>query len=542
MNYKPTSINSALDLLCKRKEKLKKDKSLYNSVCSELNVFFEPHIGETNHVLKDGTMISSDFITPVGTRALNKSVNIKLNGLMNSRIDWIQFTARDSTLQARTNIQRYLDDVSDAILSMLNMPALNFYASNEQVFRNMEKEGTGALMILEQDDKDHPICFKALPIRHIYIDANKDNQVDTIFIENEYTPRVLIQMFGEDGVSEDVKEDYLEGCNEPECITQVILPSEECEALYGIRDKKPFTSIIYEDESKHILELKGFYEFPVVVGRPYRTNHELWSRSSAWIALHYVKQITFLTRMKNRATQLIASPPILAADDGLIPNKLEPFTKVAGAISPNGDNLMQFMELNPAAIQIAQMELQQLEQMVEKCFGVSSLPDPTSAEMTTLEVRTRSMDELQYKGTEISAIITEYIDPLLHRVFNIMERKGLLPDMPKELKGKGLKINYCGYLANVHRYQEVNAIQSFIQLVAQLGQIDPNVLGILNLEKSARLIADITGVEPDVINSEEEIAALKAQQQQAQQAQVQAQQLQAQAQALNVMANTQQRR
>ena len=63
------------------------------------------------------------------------------------------------------------------------------------------------------------------------------------------------------------------------------------------------------------------------------------------------------------------------------------------------------------------------------------------------------------------------------------------------------------------------AIMNTMNALAPLAQIDPKVMQRYNLDKAAERIGRINGVPEDIIRSDEEVAALDAQSQQAAQAQ-----------------------
>ena len=104
-----------------------------------------------------------------------------------------------------------------------------------------------------------------------------------------------------------------------------------------------------------------------------------------------------------------------------------------------------------------------------------------------------------------------------------MLRANLLPPVPQELAGQNVTVEYLSPLVKQQKAADSKAFIQTFSTAAQLLQIDPNVLDVFDLDKAIKGIAEDSGVPTKWLRSEEELAQLKAQKEQAQQ---QAQQMQ----------------
>ena len=104
------------------------------------------------------------------------------------------------------------------------------------------------------------------------------------------------------------------------------------------------------------------------------------------------------------------------------------------------------------------------------------------------------------------------------RVYSMMEAGGLLPDPPRELAGVALKVEYISVLAQAQKLVGVVAQDRFLQSSAGLIQVFPEVADKVDVFEVVDNYADMLGVDPKIVRSNDEANARVHQRQQAQQA------------------------
>ena len=73
-------------------------------------------------------------------------------------------------------------------------------------------------------------------------------------------------------------------------------------------------------------------------------------------------------------------------------------------------------------------------------------------------------------------------------------------------------------MSRMQRAEELVGVQRTMELLAPFAQLDPTVLDVFNTERLARLTAEVSGVPTPVLNSPDEVEAIRAQRAEQQQA------------------------
>ena len=88
--------------------------------------------------------------------------------------------------------------------------------------------------------------------------------------------------------------------------------------------------------------------------------------------------------------------------------------------------------------------------------------------MTATEVAQRHEDKLAILGPVIENQNSEFLSPLIDRVYDIAEFKGLIPPPPEELEGQEIRIEYISLLASAQRMVGTQSIEQVANLVKYL--------------------------------------------------------------------------
>ncbi len=160
--------------------------------------------------------------------------------------------------------------------------------------------------------------------------------------------------------------------------------------------------------------------------------------------------------------------------------------------------------------------------------------------MTAQEVMARNQEKLQQLGPVVERLQYEFLNRILERVYNILDRSGIFPDIPEELQdivGEEFRIEYISPLAQAQKMSGLTSIEQGIGFIGQAAQFDQTVLDKVNLtEAVANYLAQV-GVPAAMIRSDEEVEQIQKQRQEAQAAaEAQAQQQAAIAQAPDLAA------
>ena len=101
--------------------------------------------------------------------------------------------------------------------------------------------------------------------------------------------------------------------------------------------------------------------------------------------------------------------------------------------------------------------------------------------------------------------------------FTLLERAGALPDRPESLDGAILEVSYSSPSSQSQYATRLSDIQAFMQDVAPLAQIKPEILQALNEQKLLESYSKFRNLDPQIVKSEQEFAQMQQEQAEAQQ-------------------------
>jgi hypothetical protein len=166
-----------------------------------------------------------------------------------------------------------------------------------------------------------------------------------------------------------------------------------------------------------------------------------------------------------------------------------------------------------------------------------SLPDK---ERTATEIMQRKSEKLTKLGKPYANLQLGCFKPGMHRIFNIANRRGLIPPAPPDLQGHELSLIYNGILAQAQKLTRVQPVERFLDSVSRVATArqDPSTWDNVNLDKAFTDMADGLSLPPDIINGPQVVAALRQQRAQQQAAAQKAQALEVAATAGQKLANS----
>ena len=130
-------------------------------------------------------------------------------------------------------------------------------------------------------------------------------------------------------------------------------------------------------------------------------------------------------------------------------------------------------------------------------------------QMTAAEVQAKTQDKLVALGPVLMQLNEELFDPLIERTYAIMHRRGMLPDPPPELAGQAINIEYISIIAQAQKLVRTAGIERLAGFIGNLAGAVPGVLDKFNSDTAVDAYADMLGVPPNVINSNDAVKAIR---------------------------------
>lgn len=486
-----------------------------------------------------GDRRSRKIINSTGTKASRTQSAGMVSGITSPARPWFQLSTESAAAMEYGPIKAWLYEVTQRMRDKFLKS--NLYSSLPVLYSEMGTFGIGAMSI-EEDDKE-VFRFEAFTVGQYYVANGARGTVDTFYREFKMTVGQLVEKFGKDKCSVRVQGEWDANRRDSwvDC-RQAIEPNRYRED--GKIDSKnlPFSSITYEvacEDPKKLLEQKGFHEFPIVAVRWDLLPEDAYGTGPGHIALPDIKALQLYEK---RSAQLVdrGSDPALQAPSSL---RGQPSSMVPGGITyvdqVGGQNqIAPIYEpnagwLNPLAQKIQALEYSIKESYFADLFLMISQLDTVR---TATEIAERKEEKMLMLGPVLEHINDEGLDPLIDRCFNIMLRQSipiwqgivdgepLLPPPPEELENLELKVEYVSILAQAQKALGVAGLERFSAFVGNLAGVDQTALDKFDIDQTIDEYATATGVVPTVVRGDEQVAQIREQRAQQQQA-AQAQQL-----------------
>ena len=399
-----------------------------------------------------------------------------------------------------------------------------------------------AVFLVEWKDGKGP-RFKAVPPPQCAVAENSDGRVDTVLRRWTMTPGQMLEEFGAENVSDSVKQ-ALEG-NDPHKafgVSHLVAPREklpkdialsapdggeafERAARANAASKKPFPSVYFETESRHLLRLSGFDELPYMAPRWSKRSGEVYGRGPGHACLPDMRVLNRVALSQLIGAEKLADPPMVAVSDstvGKIKTHAGGITTVDPAQCLNGDPSAAVRQL-PVQYQldVAEAVLEKRREAIRAAFLNDRIQLAGGPQMTATEVIARERKQNLVLGPVLGRLEAEFLGPLTDRVFLLLWRAGKL-NAPAEYAGLDLRARYVSPIGRAQRQGEAEAFARALQYLALPIQADSTILDNFNFDAAARDSQDMFGFPSSYLRSEEEVAKLRQARAEAQQAEAMA--------------------
>jgi hypothetical protein len=276
------------------------------------------------------------------------------------------------------------------------------------------------------------------------------------------------------------------------------------------------------DDASKFLRESGMREKPFVAPRWETTGEDTYGSSPGMDALGDAKALMLQQRRKAQAIDKMIDPPLMGPTSlrnqrvSLLPGDV---TYVD--INQQGQSLRSIYDvrLDPSMLLEDTRAIQDRinASFYADLFLMLSMSD--RRQITAREIEERHEEKLLMLGPVLERLNDEMLDPIIERTFGIMMRAGQVPPPPMELEGVDLKVEYISILAQAQKMLGIATVDRFVGFVGQMAQVDPKALDKLDVDQTIDEYAEMTGVSPRIVRSDDDVAAMRAERQQQEQMQ-----------------------
>lgn len=464
----------------------------------------------------------------------NNLLAASLQGTLTSpSLPWFSIKLRDEEINENRDVQLWLEDTARRMYDTFN--ETNFNTEVHEMYLDLCSIGTGALFVEEGNrgyDKDG-IHFNCLHIAEYYIQENINGKVDTLYRKYKLTARQAVQEFGEKNVGEKILQAAKEKPDQKFNFIHAVEPTDDYKRATGKSSTKlPFHSCHVCEEDKMVVRTGGYNEFPYLVPRWSKATGEIFGRSPSYNALPDIKTLNKAVEIGLKAWAKAIDPPLLVQDDGVIGRVR---TTPAGITVVRNDGAIKPLQIG-SNWQITDLKENQLRTAIRQAYYSDQLQLQEGPQMTATEVQVRYELMQRLLGPTLGRFQSEFLNPLIERVFGIMYRAGALLPEPSVVRGSKIDVEYVGPLARSQRMEEAVAIERLYQLAMNIAQVDPAIMDNINHDEAVRLRGKLLGVPKTVLRGKDEVEEMRNARAEQQQMAAMAQQQQAQAQAMKTQA------
>jgi len=457
-------------------------------------------------------------------------------GLTSPARPWMKLTTPDPDLAKFGPVKEWLHEVTMRMLTVFAQT--NLYNAFPVVYGDLGVFGTAAVAVLP-DSKDLFRCYP-YALGSFALGLNKRGLVSSFVREYEMTVRQIVEEFGViDGtrdiewsrISSRVKTAWDRGDYQQSVpVCWLIEPNEDADPRKLAAKFLPFASCHYEPESKEpgkgFLRESGFRSFPVMCPRWDVTDGDSYGTDCPGMtALGDVKQLQIMQRRKGQAIAKMVDPP-LTGPTALRTQKtsLLPADITYVDVREGQQGLKSIHDVN-LRIDHLTADIGQVQYRIQRSFYedlflmLARSDDMRGAQpVTAREVEERHEEKLIALGPVLERTNDELLDPIVDRVYQMMDQAGLIPTPPEQLEGVDLKVEYVSILAQAQKLVGVVGLDRLMSSAMAMAQIFPDTVHKIDVGVVIDDYADMLGTNPKIVRSNEDAearaAAIKQQQQQ----------------------------
>ena len=438
----------------------------------------------------------------------NNLLAASLQGTLTSpSLPWFSIKLRDEELNENRDVQLWLEDTARRMYDTFN--ETNFNTEVHEMYLDLCSIGTAALFVEEGTkgfDTDG-IHFNCLHIAEYYVQENINGKVDTLYRKYKLTARQAVQEFGYDNLGEKIQTASKEKPDHKFNFIHAVEPTEDYKRALGKASTKlPFHSCHVCEEDKMVVRTGGYNEFPYLVPRWSKATGEIFGRSPSFNALPDIKTLNKAVEIGLKAWAKAIDPPLLVQDDGVIGRvRMTP----AGITVIRNDGAVKPLQIG-TNWQITDLKENQLRTAIRQAYYSDQLQLQEGPQMTATEVQVRYELMQRLLGPTLGRFQSEFLNPLIERVFGIMYRAGALMKEPDLIQGTKIDVEYLGPLARSQRMEESVAIERLYSLAMNIAQIDPAIMDNIDHDEAVRLRGKLLGVPKTVLRGKDDVEGLRA--------------------------------
>ncbi|MGB8274588.1 MAG: portal protein [Alphaproteobacteria bacterium] len=501
--------------IIKRQERLKSERAPFESHWQEIADLIRPMRADFTELRTAGDKRAQKiFDGTAGLSAQNLASGL-WSMITNSANEWFALKHPDADLDRNREVRLWLDEAAARMRDAFAIEGQRFYAKVLELYQDLVAFGT-AVFYVDEDANPGRLFFSTRHLAECVVAENEQEKIDTVYRRFQFTARQAARQWP-GKVSAKIENAAEKDTDRKFDFIHCVRPNEDFSPKRLDTRGKRFASVYVEVESRRVLSEGGYHEFPFLVPRWSTASRAVYGDSPAMLALADTKMLNAMTKTTIVAAQKAADPPLLAPDETAVRGvRTSPGGIIYGGVDPQGRALYQPLITN-ARIDIGLQMEDQRRNAIREAFFFSLLLMVQQPNATATEVLARQEEKLRLMAPHLGRIQAEFLDPLIGRVFGILDRAGAFPPAPPALRAAPeIAVEYVSPLARAQKAAEGSAIVRALEAVMPLAGADPGVLENFDFDEVARTLAQSFGAPAKLLRDPADVAARRQQRQQAQ--------------------------
>jgi hypothetical protein len=479
-----------------------------------------------------GARQNTRIINGSPTQFLRTTTSGLIAGLTNPSTRWFRLQPSDKEAAEKEGVRLWLDQVETRLYEV--MSAGRAYDAFASMYEDALVFGTAAMW--HDEDRENVCRYEALTVGEFMLATDEAGLARIGYRELELTTSQMMEMFP-GRCPQPVKDAYDKGNHEifwPVC--HAVEPmSRRVEGVPGAR-RWPYVSVYWSPIEKRnggaegFLRTGGYDECPLHTLRWWTRGRQPYGYSPGMDVLGDAKQLQGKEAEKAHLTNRISRGPL----QGPISTKQLDLSPDALNEVPAGvdNSIRPIYVISPQAIQLVMNDIEVIQDRIRSGLFADLFLAFThrtgQATQTRIADAERVDEKLQVLGPMLLRANGETYDPVIERTFSILMRASLplwqagqpapLPAPPEALANADLDVEYVGKLQQALQQVKVEAINGVLMPVAQIAAIAPSILDKLDMDQVVDELAAAYGPPAGIVLSDEKVAEIRAQRQQAAQA------------------------
>ena len=519
VNARPNE--SQVDYHRRRLEELKTVRHPWESVWRALAEFIEPTRLRLNG-LDEGALSRSKIIDSSATFSHRTLASGMHSGLTSPARPWFKLTTTDPDLKDFAPVKEYLALVERTMREAYQ--GSNVYNTFHMGYGDLGQFGQSAAMLVE--DEQSKLRMISLLHGQFWIARDENGRATTLYRVFRWSVQRIVSRFGYRNCSHTIQQQF-DQANYDKLfdICHAVEPRLSRDPSSTDRRNKPFLSNYWEsdrtDRDAKLLEESGFDSNPIIAPGWEIAGEDNYALSPGQIALADIKMLQKEQTRKLEAIDKMVRPPM----QGPTSMKNNPASLLPGSLTyvddPTGKGYRPVMEVN-LRLSDLQQDIGATSDRINTAFYADLFMMLSNMEgvqpRNVMELAERKEEKLLMLGPVLENIYNGQLEPTIDRTFEILERRDELPPPPVELQGQDLKIEYISMLAQAQKAVATGSIERVASFIGNLAAVKPDILDKFDADEAVDQYADMVGAPPSIIVPDDEVAKMREQRAQQQQA------------------------